>query len=309
MPFGLQGAPGVFQEMIELLCAKVKNNPLLKDVLKLGHIGAFFDDCGLGAQTEEDHLQLLEKLFQECQKNQIRIKLNKCEFEKTEMVYLGYHIGYGWWAPSPKKVEAISRAKVRNLKELQSFLGGMNLFRRHVPSFSTTSHKLTDLLKKGRQWVWGEKEEKLVEELKEKLWRLTKLGSPKIDGEIVMMTDYSDFQGGATIFQWQKVDPEVFRLMQKTDQPKTQEYCTQGVNQDGTLQHNYPQGFHLVPLGYFSWKWNETRTRYHTYEKELLAGILAIAINFRILAALPIIWFCDNQATRSFLDGNPPQNP
>ena len=28
-----------------------------------------------------------------------------------------------------------------------------------------------------------------------------------------------------------------------------------------------------------------------------------------MLAALPIIWFCDNQATRSFLDGSPPQNP
>jgi len=156
-------------------------------------------------------MEILEVLFEECLKNQIRIKLNKCEFEKIDMIYLGYHIGYGWWAPSPKKVEAISRAKVTNLKELQSFLGAMNFFRRHVPQFSESSHQLTDLLRKGRSWTWGEKEEKLVQDLKEKLSKLTKLGSPKMEGEIVIMTDASDYQGGATIFQWQTSGSASFR--------------------------------------------------------------------------------------------------
>ena len=41
MPFGLQGAPGVFQEMIEILISKVKANPLLKNMQK-SYIGAFF---------------------------------------------------------------------------------------------------------------------------------------------------------------------------------------------------------------------------------------------------------------------------
>jgi len=63
-----------------------------------------------------------------------------------------------------------------------------------------------------------------------------------------------------------------------------------------------------VPLGHFSWKWNPTREKYQIYEKELLAGILAIGSNFRILGSLPIIWLCDNQATRTFLDQGPPQN-
>ena len=66
MPFGLQGAPGVFQEMIEILCAKVRNNPKLKGLWQNAHIGAFFDDCGLGAQSQEEHLLILETLFQEC---------------------------------------------------------------------------------------------------------------------------------------------------------------------------------------------------------------------------------------------------
>ena len=174
-----------------------------------GHIGAFFDDCRLGTKSEEEHLKLLEALLQECQRNKIRIKLSKCEFLKTEMDYLGYRIGHGFWAPSAKKVEAIQRAKVKNLKELQSFLGAMNFFRRHVPRFSETSHMLTDLMKKGKSWTWGEKEQKLVQDLKDKLSAMTKMGIPKMEGEMVIMTDASDKQGRATIFQWQKVSPQI----------------------------------------------------------------------------------------------------
>ena len=49
--------------------------------------------------------------------------------------------------------------------------------------------------------------------------------------------------------------------------------------------------------------------RYHTYEKELLAGTLTIATQYRILSHLPLVWLCDNQATVTFLDGAPPTNP
>lgn len=107
MPFGLQGAPGVFQEMMEILVAKVKMSPLLKEILVKGYIGAFFDDCGIGTQNEETHLTLLESFLKVCLENNVRIKLSKCEFMKEEIEYLGYHIGWGTWKPTPKKVEAL----------------------------------------------------------------------------------------------------------------------------------------------------------------------------------------------------------
>ena len=306
MPFGLQGAPGVFQEMIELLCSKVKANPKLKPILTNGHLGAFFDDCGIGTQTIEEHVILLEAFLSECQRNHIRVKLSKCEFMKEEFEYLGYTLGYGTWSPSKKKVEAILKAKVTNLKELQSFLGAMNFFRRHVPNFSQTSHVLTDLLKKETPWTWGKEQQTKMDELKAKLAKLTCLGTPKPTGEMVVLTDSSDVQGGATIFQWQSVPNEVLERLGKTPIPP---YETKGIKPDGTFDHTYPSTYTLVPLGYYSWKWNTTRQRYHTYERELLAGVLTLGTQYRMLAHLPIVWFCDNQATKSFLDSPPPTNP
>jgi hypothetical protein len=84
---------------------------------------------------------------------------------------------------------------------------------------------------------------------------------------------------------------------------------TKGIHPDGSLDHSYPPSYALVPLGHYSWKWSDTRKRYNTYERELLAGILAMSTQFRMLSHQKIVWFCDNQATRSFLDSAPPMNP
>jgi len=88
MPFGLQGAPGIFQEMMELLIQKVKLSPMMRTLLSQNYLGAFFDDCGLGTDTEEEHLQILEALLKVCQENHVRIKLSRCDFLKEELDYL-----------------------------------------------------------------------------------------------------------------------------------------------------------------------------------------------------------------------------
>ena len=85
-------------------------------------------------------------------------------------------------------------------------------------------------------------------------------------------------------------------------------FTTLGVNQDGTFKHNFPPEFRLVPLGHWNWKWNETRAKYHSWEQEMLAGVLTLASQFRMVASLPIVWFTDNEALTSFLDQQPPLN-
>ena len=96
---------------------------------------------------------------------------------------------------------------MKNQKELRSFLGAMNFYRRHVKNFTFSSAPLTELLKKNVKWRWTEIEQKCFDELKNKISALEVLGVPKPNGEIVMVTDSSDLGGGATLFQWQTLDP------------------------------------------------------------------------------------------------------
>ena len=131
MPFGLQGAPGTFQELMEILIGKTKQDQTARKILQNAHLASFFDDTGLGTQTLEEHYTLLEKYLEVCKENHVRIKLSKCEFLQENMDYLGFELGWGWWKPSSKKVDPLMSAKVTSLKDLQRFLGALNFYRRH----------------------------------------------------------------------------------------------------------------------------------------------------------------------------------
>ena len=231
-------------------------------------------------------------------KNNIRIKLSKCEFMKEQIEYLGFNICWGTWKPSKSKIEAILRSEVKNLKDLRRFLGVLNFYRRHIPNFTYSSALLTDLTKKDVKWQWTKEHQAKFEELKMKLAKLTCIGVPKPHGEMILISDASDIGGGSTLFQWQTLEKSQIPL----------NFQTLGLKSDGTLKHNYPPECVLVPLGHWNWKWNPTRQRYNTYEQELLSGILTIATNYRFLCNLPILWFCDNDAVKTFLDNASPTN-
>jgi putative transposase len=300
MPFGLQGAPGTFQELMEILIGKCKQDPKIREILKNGHLASFFDDTGAGTNTEEEHYQLLEKYFAVCDQSNVRIKLAKCEFMMLDMDYLGFNLGWGAWRPSPKKTEPLMSVKVTSLKELQRFLGSLNFYRRHIKNFTYSSAPLTDLLKKNTPWRWTNVEENCLNELKMKLKQVTAIGTPRGTGEIVLVTDASDVGGGAVIFQWQTLESEQLARLNQ--------FKTTGINPDGTFKSDHPPDHYLVPLGNWNWKWSETRAKYHIWELEMLAGVLALAANYRIVAGKPIVWMTDNEALTKFLDQEPPVN-
>ncbi|EPS71717.1 hypothetical protein M569_03042, partial [Genlisea aurea] len=119
------------------------------------------------------------KVFLEvCQENQLRMKLSKCEFLKKNLEYLGFEIGERTWAPSKTKVQTILNAKIQNLKDLRSFLGAANFYRRHIHNFTFSSAPLTEKLKKDVPWSWGPLEQKAFEDLRAKLASPNRLGVP-----------------------------------------------------------------------------------------------------------------------------------
>ncbi len=111
MMFGLQGAPGIFQELMEILASKCKQDQRVRQILSNGFLASFFDDTGVGCNSLDDHFYLLEKYFQTCLDSHIRIKLSKCEFLVQNVEYIGYELGWGWWKPNYKNTAAYKMCK------------------------------------------------------------------------------------------------------------------------------------------------------------------------------------------------------
>ncbi|KAL5565232.1 hypothetical protein UlMin_028396 [Ulmus minor] len=95
-------------------------------------------------------------VFQKLRENQLYVKREKCAFAQTIINFLGHIIEHGQIRMDMKKVRAIQEWKTpANVKELRSFLGLANYYRRFVEEYSKTAAPLTELLKKGVTWDWG----------------------------------------------------------------------------------------------------------------------------------------------------------
>ena len=134
--------------------------------------------------------------------------------------------------------------------------------------------------------------------MKKKIASSNCLGVPRPKGEIVLITDANDVGGGGTIYQWQELNPAELTNCH---------YRTSALNRDGSLKPDYPTSeWRLVPLGHWNWKWNQAHSNYSTYNQELLAGMLVLSSQSRLLGANPIVWLYDQERLKSFQKDRPP---
>ena len=75
--------------------------------------------------------------------NKLYLKAEKCEFEKEKIEYLGLIISQGRIEMDPVKIEGVSRwPEPSNVKEVQSFIGFCNFYRRFIQGFSEIARPL-----------------------------------------------------------------------------------------------------------------------------------------------------------------------
>ena len=86
-------------------------------------------------------------------------------------------------------------------KQLQSFLGACNYYRRFVKNYSHTAAPLNELLADHVRFVWGERQERAFAQLKHELCNTPVLAFPQPDGVFVLDTDASEFGIGSVLSQ------------------------------------------------------------------------------------------------------------
>ena len=96
MPFGLVNAPATFQRVMNVVIAEM--NP--------GEVLAYLDDAIIPSKTIEEGFQRLEKFLSKLKDAGLILHLNKCEFMKREISYLGHKVSENGITPA-----AIAKAK------------------------------------------------------------------------------------------------------------------------------------------------------------------------------------------------------
>ena len=117
----------------------------------------YVDDVIVYAKTLEEHFQILKKLLIRCRETQLTLNLKKCEVLRTSVLYLGYVVSGEGLRANPKKVEIVkSHPTPKTKKQLQSFLGMINYYRRFIKDVAKISAPLNKLLQKNVRFIWTE---------------------------------------------------------------------------------------------------------------------------------------------------------
>ena len=96
--------------------------------------------------------------------------MEKCEFGKSKVEYLGHVVSAEGISPSRSKMEAIQNAPdPSNVTELKAFLGLLNYYGKFLPNLSSTLQPLYILLKKQQRWKWLDQQRKAFRQAKQTL--------------------------------------------------------------------------------------------------------------------------------------------
>jgi len=121
-------------------------------------------------KNDSEHLATLEKVFDRLHQWGLHLKKTKCEFMKHSVQYLGYVVDAQGLHTSPDKIQAIKEApQPKNQQQLRAFLGLVNYYGKFLPSLSTTTYPLNQLLQHNSKWSWSKACESAFQKLKRRL--------------------------------------------------------------------------------------------------------------------------------------------
>ena len=137
MPFGLTNAPATFQSLM---------NDIFRDMLDICVV-VYLDDILVYSKNDEDHEKHVRQVLQRLREHKLYARPSKCTFFTDTVEYLGHVIGSDGIRPNPALVKAIVEfPQPHTLKELQSFLGLANYYRKFIKNYSKIALPLTDAL-------------------------------------------------------------------------------------------------------------------------------------------------------------------
>lgn len=189
LPFGISSSPAIWQRFIDQV------------LLGLDSTCAIMDDVIVTGKDEEEHLQNLEKVFQRFQRYGLKVKVEKCSFMQTSVVYMGTCISAEGIHPTEDKVEAIRNAPTpQDATELRSWLGMLNFHAKFIPNLSSVIHPLNNLLG-NKAWQWTKECDVAFKKAKEAISSDRLLAYYDDSLPLLLAADASPYGIGAAIMQ------------------------------------------------------------------------------------------------------------
>ena len=192
LAFGLTNAPATFQYAMNQLFAS-----------QLGkYVCVYLDDILIFSKNAAEHEEHLKEVLKILEQNKFYAKLSKCDFNRSELLYLGHIVGAYGIRVDLAKIAAVSSWPVpKDLHEMRSFLGLTNYSKKFVQGYATRCRPLTNLTRKSVPVVWTAECNAAFNGLKQDLTTAPVLASLDNSKPFEVVTDSCQWSIGAVLMQ------------------------------------------------------------------------------------------------------------
>ena len=232
MPFGLKTASNTCVDVISRILYPLRD-----------FTAPFVDDMAVVSDNWPEHLCHLDKFLRRIEESGLTLNLNKCDFGRSQVRFVGHVCGSGKIGPDPIKLSTLQdiRAPVTK-RDVRRLIGFLSYFRSFIPSFSEKARVITDLTQKKapNKIIWEHGHQLAFERLKEDLSNAVALHSVEFGADFGLLVDASASAVGCCLIQWAE---------------------------DGITEK---------PLAFASMKLSETQSKWATIEREAYAVIWAL---------------------------------
>ena len=200
--FGLTTVPAVFSAHLGDTLHPVENK---------GGVERWLDDILLHSATLDEHLALIEEVFDLLHRAGYSVHFKKCMFCVSEVEFLGAMVGRSGVRPAPSKIRAVQEMEMpATVGEVRAFLGLAGYLRGFVPDFSTLTAPITDLLRdktfsskraRHRRVPWGPSQTEAFQAIIKALVTHPVLAAPDWSLPFTLHTDASELAAGAVLTQ------------------------------------------------------------------------------------------------------------
>ena len=143
MPFGLTNTPAAFQRFM---------NNVFSDLLDVCVV-VYLDDILIYSDDITQHQSHVKEVLKRLRKVGLYAKAEKCKFHSDSIEYLGYVLSPSGLTMSNAKMKTIQEwLELKKVKDIQSFLGFANFYKRFIFNYSDIVIPLTCLTKKNTLW-------------------------------------------------------------------------------------------------------------------------------------------------------------
>jgi len=137
MFFGMTNSPATFQTMM---------NNIFRTLIAEGIVVVYLDNILIFTKIEEEHERAVQRVLEILAEHKLFLCLEKCEFYRSRIEYLGQVISENKVKMDPVKVARVHKwPTLENRTDVQAFIGFINFYRQFIWDFSTIARPLFNL--------------------------------------------------------------------------------------------------------------------------------------------------------------------